>query len=157
MGNLVTSGNLAFSQTWHEGLDCTNQEKAAHGHVVYAMQEMSQTASKAAQNGSHCPENERCAVECSQWDGICTIQCVCYRRIELSRSLRDLWSHYGVSATHPIVLLLMFHCDNTTATAIYRLVDLVFHASTSIRSIELSIADFNAWKTPVSCPLVTAS
>jgi hypothetical protein len=43
--------------------DCTSQEKAAHGHVVYAVQEMSKTASKGAQNGSHCPGNERCAVK----------------------------------------------------------------------------------------------
>ena len=42
--------------------DCTSQEKAAHGHVVYAVQEVSKTASKGAQNGSHCPGNERCAV-----------------------------------------------------------------------------------------------
>jgi hypothetical protein len=43
--------------------DCTSQEKAAHGHVVYAVQEVSKTASKGAQNGSHCPGNERCVVE----------------------------------------------------------------------------------------------
>ena len=39
--------------------DCTSQEKAVHGHVVYVMQEVSKTASKGAPNGSHCPGNER--------------------------------------------------------------------------------------------------
>jgi hypothetical protein len=36
---------------------------AAHGHVAYAVQEVSKTASKGAQNGSHCPGNECCAVD----------------------------------------------------------------------------------------------
>jgi hypothetical protein len=40
----------------------TSQEKAAHGHVAYAVQEVS-TASKGAQNGTLCPGNERCAVD----------------------------------------------------------------------------------------------
>jgi hypothetical protein len=43
--------------------DCASQEKAAHGHVVYAVQEVSKTASKGAQNGSYCPGNERCEVK----------------------------------------------------------------------------------------------
>ena len=42
--------------------DCKSQEKAAHGHVVYAVQVVSKTASKGLQNGSHCPGNERCGV-----------------------------------------------------------------------------------------------
>ena len=33
------------------------------GHVAYAVQEVSKTASKEAQNGTLCPGNERCAVE----------------------------------------------------------------------------------------------
>ena len=37
--------------------------------VVYAVQEVSKTASKGAQNGSHCPGNEGCAVE--SWLGDC--------------------------------------------------------------------------------------
>jgi hypothetical protein len=41
--------------------DCTSQEKAAHGHVAYAVQEVSKTVSKGAQNGTLCPGNERCA------------------------------------------------------------------------------------------------
>jgi hypothetical protein len=43
--------------------DCMSQEKAAHGHVAYAVQEVSKTASKGAQNGTLCPGNERCVVE----------------------------------------------------------------------------------------------
>jgi hypothetical protein len=43
--------------------NCTSQEKAAHGHVVYAVQEGVENGVKGAQNGSYCPGNERCAVE----------------------------------------------------------------------------------------------
>ena len=46
---------------WH--LTATSQEKAAHGHVTYAVQEVSKTASKGAQNGTLCPGNERCHVK----------------------------------------------------------------------------------------------
>jgi hypothetical protein len=46
--------------------DCTSQEKAAHGHVVYVVQEVSKTASKGAQNGTYYPGNERCGVESSK-------------------------------------------------------------------------------------------
>jgi hypothetical protein len=42
--------------------DCTCQEKLAYGHVAYAVQEVSKTASKEAQNGTLCPGNERCSV-----------------------------------------------------------------------------------------------
>ena len=42
--------------------DCTCQAKAAHGHVVHRLQEVSKTASKGAENGSQCPGNERCEV-----------------------------------------------------------------------------------------------
>jgi hypothetical protein len=42
--------------------DCTSQEKAAHGHVAYAVQEASKAASKGAQNGTLCPGNERSPV-----------------------------------------------------------------------------------------------
>jgi hypothetical protein len=47
--------------SWH--FDCTSQEKAAHGHVTYAVQEVSKTASKGVQNGTLCPGNERCAAK----------------------------------------------------------------------------------------------
>jgi hypothetical protein len=43
--------------------DRTSREKAAHGHVAYAVQEVSKRASKRAQNGTLCPGNERCTVE----------------------------------------------------------------------------------------------
>ena len=43
--------------------DCTCQAKAAHGHVVHGVQEVSKTASKGAENGSQCPGNERCEVD----------------------------------------------------------------------------------------------
>ena len=43
--------------------------------VVYAVQEVSKTASKGAQNGSYCPGNERCAVDFASVVGICL--CVC--------------------------------------------------------------------------------
>jgi hypothetical protein len=39
------------------------QEKTVHGHVVYAVQEVPKTASKAAKNDSFCPGNERCEVD----------------------------------------------------------------------------------------------
>jgi hypothetical protein len=37
--------------------------KAPYGHVACAVQEVSNTASKGAQNSSYCPRNECCAVE----------------------------------------------------------------------------------------------
>jgi hypothetical protein len=43
--------------------DCTSQEKAAHGHVLWVVQEMPKTASKGAQNSSQGPGNERCRVK----------------------------------------------------------------------------------------------
>jgi hypothetical protein len=43
--------------------DRASQEKAAHGQVAYAVQEVSKTASKRAQNGTFCPGNERGTVE----------------------------------------------------------------------------------------------
>jgi hypothetical protein len=50
---------------WGEGsrfrLDCTSQEKAAHGHVVYAVQEGVKNGVKWCPNGSYCPGNDRCA------------------------------------------------------------------------------------------------
>src|ERR1700744_2251491 len=36
--------------------------KSAHGHVAYAVQEVSKTVSKGDQNGTLCPGNERCGV-----------------------------------------------------------------------------------------------
>jgi hypothetical protein len=42
--------------------DCTCQEKPAYGHVAYAVEEVSKTVSKEAQNGTLCPGNERCSV-----------------------------------------------------------------------------------------------
>jgi hypothetical protein len=38
--------------------DCTSQEKAAHSHVVYAVQEVPKTALKDAKTGSYCRGNE---------------------------------------------------------------------------------------------------
>ena len=43
--------------------DCTSQEKAAHGHVVYAVQEVLFWAPFDAVFDTSCPGNERCAVE----------------------------------------------------------------------------------------------
>ena len=40
--------------------DCTSQEKAAHGHVAYAVQEASKTASKGLKTAHFVPEM-RCA------------------------------------------------------------------------------------------------
>ena len=42
---------------------CTSQEKAAHGHVVYAVQEVPFWAPFDAVFDTFCPGNERCAVE----------------------------------------------------------------------------------------------
>jgi hypothetical protein len=43
--------------------DCTSQEKAAHGHVVYAVQEAPFWAPFDAVFDTFCPGNERCAVK----------------------------------------------------------------------------------------------
>jgi hypothetical protein len=43
--------------------DCTSQEKAAHGHVVHAVQEVPFWAPFDAVFDTSCPGNERCAVE----------------------------------------------------------------------------------------------
>jgi hypothetical protein len=43
--------------------DCTSQEKAAHGHVVYTVQEAPFWAPFDAVFDTSCPGNERCAVE----------------------------------------------------------------------------------------------
>ena len=45
--------------------DCTSQEKAAHGHVVHAVQEVPFWAPFDAVFDTSCPGNERCAVESS--------------------------------------------------------------------------------------------
>jgi hypothetical protein len=42
--------------------DCTSQEKAAHGHVVYAVQEVPFWAPFDAVFDTFCPGNDRCAV-----------------------------------------------------------------------------------------------
>ena len=42
--------------------DCTSQEKAAHGHVVHAVQEVPFWAPFDAVFDTSCPGNERCAV-----------------------------------------------------------------------------------------------
>jgi hypothetical protein len=47
--------------SWH--LNCTSQEKAAHGHVVYAVQEVPFWAPFDAVFVTSCPGNERCAVK----------------------------------------------------------------------------------------------
>src|SRR5271163_440880 len=43
--------------------DCTSQEKAAHGHVVHAVQEVPFWAPFDAVFDTSCPGNERCAVK----------------------------------------------------------------------------------------------
>jgi hypothetical protein len=43
--------------------DCTSQEKAAHGHVVYTVQEAPFWAPFDAVFDTSCPGNERCAVK----------------------------------------------------------------------------------------------
>jgi hypothetical protein len=43
--------------------DCTSQEKAAHGHVVHAVQEVPFWAPFDAVFNTSCPGNERCAVD----------------------------------------------------------------------------------------------
>jgi hypothetical protein len=43
--------------------DCTSQEKAAHGHVVHAVQEVPFWAPFDAVFDTSCPGNERCVVE----------------------------------------------------------------------------------------------
>jgi hypothetical protein len=43
--------------------DCTSQEKAAHGHVVHAVQEVPFWAPFDAVFDTSCPGNERCDVE----------------------------------------------------------------------------------------------
>jgi hypothetical protein len=43
--------------------DCTSQEKAAHGHVVHAVQEVPFWAPFDAVFDTSCPGNERCAVD----------------------------------------------------------------------------------------------
>jgi hypothetical protein len=43
--------------------DCISQEKAAHGHVVYTVQEAPFWAPFDAVFDTSCPGNERCAVE----------------------------------------------------------------------------------------------
>src|SRR5271154_2925658 len=63
--------------------DCTSQEKAAHGHVVYALREVSKTASKGAQNSSHCPGNERCAVASSERYLLCKTTLTNFRPVVL--------------------------------------------------------------------------
>jgi hypothetical protein len=60
-GGLLGGGGRGQQISWH--LTARAKEKAAHGHVAYAVQEVSKTASKGAQNGTLCPRNERCAVE----------------------------------------------------------------------------------------------
>jgi hypothetical protein len=46
--------------------DCTSQEKAAHGHVVHAVQEVPPFD---AVFDTSCPGNERCAVENTRSEG----------------------------------------------------------------------------------------
>jgi hypothetical protein len=70
------------------GGDYMSQEKAAHGHVVYAVQEVSKTASKGAQNGSYCPGNERCAVVLTVTLIIC------------SRNRRTLWYYPSTTSAN---------------------------------------------------------
>ena len=64
-------GWVAGGQQISWRLTAQAQEKAAHGHVAYAVQEVSKTASKEAQNGTLCPGNERWPVEilCGHFSG----------------------------------------------------------------------------------------
>ena len=48
--------------------DCTSQEKAAHGHVVYTVQEVPFWAPFDAVFGTFCRGNERCEVKSNNFN-----------------------------------------------------------------------------------------
>ena len=60
--------------------DCTSQEKAAHGHMVYVVQEVPFWAPFDAVFDTSCPGNERCAVEYHP-NGKPTTSCQCLQNI----------------------------------------------------------------------------